>query len=402
MKILAVCQNYYPENFRITDICETLVKRGHDVTILTGLPNYPEGYIYEEYRAGKNRHQNINGVEIIRCSEIARKNNIFSRLLNYYSFSLSASFKAKKLSDDFDVILSYQISPVMMVRPAIAYKKKFKKKLLVYSLDLWPASLGAGGIDEDSIIYKIFYHFSRNIYKQADILATAFNSAIDYFNNELKLNNINITYIPQYAEDVFMEISSSGNNENNEINLLFAGNIGKAQSVETIIKAANELKNYTQIKWHIIGDGSSYKKCVELANKLMLKNVLYYGRKPFEEMKYYYSNCDAMLLTLIDDKNINRVLPSKAQSYMAAGKPIIAAANGETADVIEKSKCGFCVPAEDYHALADSVLKFLNSTNKGAYGKAGREYYLKYFSKEISMQELEETLESLINYEAAL
>ena len=144
MKILVICQYYYPEPFRISDICEELVKLGHTVDVVTGIPNYPMGEIYEGYRKGEKRDEIINGVNVHRCFTIGRKHGAFYRFLNYYSYAFSSSQYVKRLNDDYDVLFVNQLSPVMMAKAGIVYKKKHHKKLVLYCLDLWPASLTAG------------------------------------------------------------------------------------------------------------------------------------------------------------------------------------------------------------------------------------------------------------------
>ena len=154
MKILVICQYYSPEPFRHSDICEELVKRGHEVTVVTGLPNYPMGKIYDGFRHGKKRDEQINGVKIHRCFIIGRRHGAIFRFLNYYSYAISSHFYVKHLKDDFDVVFVNQLSPVMMAKAGITYKKKHNKKLVLYCLDLWPESLVAGGITRGSFIYK--------------------------------------------------------------------------------------------------------------------------------------------------------------------------------------------------------------------------------------------------------
>lgn len=146
MKILIVSQHYWPENFRITDIAESLVSNGHQVTVLCGLPNYPKGYIFGGYKHGKNRTQEHNGVRIIRAKEIARRKGILFRFLNYYSFPYHANKLIRKLDKDFDVVLVNELSPIMSAVPGIKYAKKHNKPLIMYEMDLWPESLLAGGI----------------------------------------------------------------------------------------------------------------------------------------------------------------------------------------------------------------------------------------------------------------
>ncbi|MFL0247327.1 glycosyltransferase family 4 protein [Candidatus Clostridium stratigraminis] len=401
MKILVVCQYYYPEPFRITDICENLVKRGHEVTVITGLPNYPEGRVLDEYRHGKKRNEVINGVNIIRCFEIGRGSSNIKLFLNYISYALSATLKINNLNQKFDIVLVNQLSPVLMGIPAMAYKKKYHKKILLYCLDLWPDSLAAGGINEASLIYKVFYRISKWIYNSADTILVTSSMFNDYFNNTLKIMDINIELLPQYAEDIFINedknkpVEAIIRAENKIYNFVFAGNIGDMQSVETIIKAAGELHGYSNIVFHIIGEGSKLAECKKLAKDLELKNVKFYGRRPIQEMPKFYEMADAMLITFKDNKTLSYTLPGKVQTYMAAGKPIIGSANGETKLIIEEAKCGLCCEAENFKGLAELILKFCNSKNREQMAENALKYYLENYSKEKFFLKLENALKKL-------
>jgi glycosyltransferase involved in cell wall biosynthesis len=393
MKILVVCQYYYPEPFRITDICETLVENGHDVTVLTGLPNYPEGRVLEEYRNGKKRNEILNGVKVIRSYEIGRGNNSIELFLNYLSFAVSASIKSLFMKDKFDVVLVNQLSPVLMGIPAIIYKKKHKKKVLLYCLDLWPASLAAGGISENSIVYKFFLKISKWIYNSADSIAVTSNMFKEYFRETLEVSNNSIHYLPQYAEDLFTE--SIETQKDNNFNFVFAGNIGDMQSVETIVKAANVLRDYSNITFHIVGDGSKLEECKLLSSKLGLSNIVYYGRRPVIEMPKYYGLADAMLITLKDNTTISYTLPGKVQSYMAARKPIIGAINGEANYIIKAADCGYCCPAENFSELAKILIQFCNSNKKEEMASNSYNYYLNNFGKDKFISILENKLKQL-------
>lgn len=390
MKILVVCQYYYPEPFRITDICESLAQRGHEITVLTGLPNYPEGRVPEDYRNGKRRSEIINGVKVIRSHEIGRGKSRLGLMLNYLSFAISATVKAIFLKEKFDIIFVNQLSPVMMAIPAMAYKRKHKIKMLLYCLDLWPDSLAAGGIREESIIYKLFMKISRWIYNSADKILVTSSLFKDYFQNTLGMCARNIDYLPQYAEDLFMQ--SIDMTRDGRFNFVFAGNIGDMQSVETIIRAANELCEQKDITFHIVGDGSKLDECKRLTQILELDNVVFYGRRPVSEMPDFYGMADAMLITLKDNRILSYTVPGKVQSYMAARKPIIGAINGETRRVIESSGCGLCCAAEDYIGLANLIKEFCNSDKKEQMANNAQEFYLENYSKEKFMTELENAL----------
>ncbi|CAB1243732.1 Glycosyltransferase WbuB [Ruminococcaceae bacterium BL-4] len=388
MKILVVCQYYFPEPFRISDICEGLVQRGHEVTVITGLPNYPMGKIYKGYEHGEKRDEVINGVHIHRCYTIERKTGAIHRVLNYYSYAISSSHFAAKLKEDYDVVFVNQLSPVMMAKAGIKYKDKHHKKLVLYCLDLWPESLVAGGIKRGSLIYKIFHHISEKIYKSADRILVTSHSFSKYFESEFGIKDTE--YLPQYAESIF-EPEQCAKKPNNTFDLMFAGNIGAAQSVKTIIEAANLTKDIPNLRWHIVGDGSELENVKQLAKQYDLSSVIFHGRQPLEKMPEYYAMADAMLVTMQKDPVLSLTLPGKVQTYMAAGKPIIGAIDGETADVIAASQCGLCGQSESSEELMNNVRTFIYENRKSCpFAHSARDYYLKHFSKSKYLDSLEE------------
>lgn len=396
MKILVVCQHYWPEPYKLSDICEELVKRGHIVDIVTGVPNYPMGYIFKEYRNGNRRRETNNGVNIIRTFTIGRRNNLIFRLLNYISFAISSACFVRTLKNDYDVVFAYQSSPVTMSLAALLYKKRTGTNVLLYCLDLWPASLSAGGIKMGNPIYKAFKKISEKIYTSASAIAVSSLGFKNYLNQEFRIPFSRMTYIPQYAEEIYLEVKRE-KKSTEEINLVFAGNIGTAQSIPTIIKAAEILKNEKDIIWNIIGDGSEFQKCKRTVDELKLSNVIFYGRKSLENTLKYYEKADAMIVTLTSDENIALTLPAKVQSYMAAGKPLIVSADGAAANVVKQAGCGFCAPAEHPVKLAEIVKKFknLNASDRKNLGEMSRNYYLNNFDKDLFFNKLEKLLYEL-------
>lgn len=393
MKILVVSQHYAPEPFRLPDLCEALVAAGHTVKVVTDVPNYPEGYIYPEYKNGKRRDEIINGVPVHRTFTVGRRKNVIFRFLNYYSWRFSAGFYLKNLKEDFDVVLSWQTSPVMMSQPALDYAKKNNKRVLLYCLDIWPACLKAGGIGSGPI-FNYFKGLSRKIYSSADRILVSSEMFIDYFRETHGIGGDVIAHLPQYAEAVFEELTDKTGDD--RIELTFAGNVGKAQSVETIIEAASLVAD-DRIRWNIVGDGSSLPECKRIASDKGLTNVIFHGRHPLSEMPAFYERSDAMLLTLCDDEIISYTLPGKVQTYMAASKPVIAAAGGESRLVIEKADCGYCTAPDDACALAESVKKFaaLSREERKAMGKRASDYYRAHFAKEIFISEIISELSAL-------
>lgn len=387
MKILVVSQHYYPENFRITDICETLVKTGHQVDVICGLPNYPEGEVLADYKHKKNREQVINGVNIHRCFEIGRGHSKIKLFLNYYSVCLSMLRKAKRTKEKYDLVFINQLSPVMQAWAGIAYAKKHKVPCIMYCYDLWPDSLAAGGIGKNNPVFKYFYKVSNKCYKKVDKLLVTSKSFVEYFTDYHHIDKDKIYYLPQFCEDLYSEVVSNNQKDNNEFNYVFAGNVGKMQSVETIIEAANLIKDDKSIKIHIVGDGSNLDNCKKLVQEYGLNNVVFYGRKPIEEMPKFYSMADAMLVTLSKNDVISKTLPGKVQSYMAAGKPIIAAIDGECQEILTESKCGFVCDSEDYESLSRLFIEFKTS-NIEELKENSLNYFKENFTKDIFFDNL--------------
>lgn len=379
MNILVICQYYYPEPFRISDICEELVKRGHKVTVVTGTPNYPMGEVYDGYQNGNKQNEIINGVKIYRCTIHPRKSGIVHRLWNYYSYPYASKKYISKFDDSFDVVFINQLSPVMMAQAGIKYAKKYKKKSVLYCLDLWPASLTAGGV-KAGVVYKWFYRESKKIYRAVDRILIASKSFADYFEKEFGITDT--VYLPQYAEDTFTP-EQCRKKPDRYIDLMFAGNVGTAQSVDTIIKAAALCKDIENLRWHIVGDGKEIDNMKKLADEMSV-SVIFHGRKLVEEMPTYYAMADAMLITLQKDPVLCLTLPGKLQSYMAAGKPIIGAIDGEAAVVVNDAECGFVGDAENSEKLSDCVRRFVSLAEqvRDNFGKNARNYYLSHFSRD--------------------
>ncbi len=402
MKILVVCQYYKPEPFRISDICEELVSRGHEVTVITGVPNYPMGYIYAGYRNGEKRHEILNGVDVKRCFTIGRRHGAIWRFLNYYSFAFSSKHATGSLDSDYDIVFVNQLSPVMMAEAGIKYAKKHRVPLLMYCLDLWPESLCTGGIAKGSFVYNVFHRISERIYRDCDRILMTSRGFERYLSEEFNIDNSRLAYLPQYAEGLFSatdKANSGMRGKDDAINLVFAGNVGAAQRVDLIVRAAGITeKAGVPVHWHIVGDGSELGACKALADELGLVTVTFHGRHPVEEMPMFYAKADAMLLTLDDDEVISYTLPGKIQSYMAAGKPVIASANGETLRVIRESGCGMCAEAGSAELLAEAVKNFvaLSGDARMLMGRKSFEYYNEHFSRDVFMDSLEEEIKACV------
>ncbi len=396
LHILATCQYGWPEPYPSLYPMEEMAKRGHYVHAITGTPNYPMGEVFEGYEKNRIIEEVHEGVHITHVPIIPRKHNVINRFLNYHSYPSSANKEIEKLSGDYDVVFANQSSPVMMVEPAIRYAKKWNKKVVMYCMDLWPASLEVGGIKKSSPIYKFYYDLSKKVYTNVDKILVTSRMFQNYFIEEFGISEDRIEYLPQYAISEFDNIPNQP--EKNTTDFVFAGNVGTAQNLYVILKAAKSVQqeelsdNGKKIYFHIIGDGQELDNLKKYARDNGIQNVIFHGRKPSEEMPRYYAFADAMIVTLTANPLVSLTLPAKVQSYMAAGKPILASANGEIVNVIKESGAGFCSQADDVQGFADIVKQFLDRNNRDNMGKRAKEYYDNNFSREKVMNKLEKIL----------
>lgn len=396
IRILVVCQHYWPESFQIVDICEELVNRGHEVTVLAGLPNYPSGVIPEDYRGGKNREQVHNGVRIIRASEIARGKGTVRLALNYYSFSNSAVRIARHLTEEYDIVFAYQLSPVMMARPAAELKQLKGIPMLLYCCDLWPESMKVMLGDKLPSVIRHYGKVSKRIYDSADLIAVQSPSFKDYFREVHGIKKEKLRYIPQFSTDGANGVIPTAEHE--DVVFLTAGNIGRAQDMPVVLQAIDKMSSKTGFQYHIVGDGSCLEESRAFVESHGLDDrVVFHGRVPVEEMQSWYSKADACIIALNGDTWVGTTLPARLQGYMAAGKTVFGAINGGAQKVIEMSGCGGAVPAGDIEGLARLLDGYLDDPSLFAHcGKAGRNYFETNFSKTSYVDTIEQTFVELI------
>ena len=397
MRILVVSQYYYPEQFRITDICESLTENGHDITVLTGLPNYPSGIIFDGYEGKQKRTEIINNVNVIRCSIRPRKTGTMNLLFNYLSYMIRASFRILKIRKKFDLIMVYQLSPVLMTVPAIILKRREKIPIFLYCCDIWPESIRDIFKSEKGIPYKFARLLSSSIYKQCDMIAVSSEPFIKYLHKVCGVEEKRMQYIPQHAEDLY-HTRKNQTTIHETYRFIFMGNIGLSQQCEIIVKAVERISTDKQFEVHFVGDGSKESEIRQyVVEKKLEDKVKFHGRHPVSEMPKYLQMADVCLLTLADENMIGQTIPAKLQSYMASGKMILAAAGKPIQDVIEKSGCGICVPAGDFSKLAIEMGFCIDRTyDNEEYGAKGEKYFLENYSRRIVIEKLETQMDNLL------
>ncbi|MCI7775694.1 MAG: glycosyltransferase family 4 protein [Enorma sp.] len=392
MKILFVCQHYWPEQFQTTEICEELVRRGHDVVALVGIPNYPTGIVPEEYQDGRNREQLHNGVRIIRVEEIPRRPGVLGLARNYWSYMRGADKGLRSLDGGFDIIFSYQISPVLMAEPAMRAKRRFGAPVFLYCADIWPDAVRAMLPDRLAFAMPIVERVSTSIYRGADAIGTNSRAYIDCFEGVHGIERSRCRYVPQYADDAYLDMDLSAA-PNDKTRFMVMGNIGKLQYLQVLMEAVDRMKGRDDFELHIVGTGSAMGYCEDfVASRGLGGHVIFHGRHPVEEMPSFYRMADACILTLHVPGApwISSTLPSRLQGYMAAGKPVLAAVDGSAAEVIAESGCGASVSATDSNGLAELMSDFIDNRQRYAdCGERGRAYFRKNFMRDRYMDEIE-------------
>lgn len=397
MRILIVSQYFWPESFRINDLAIGLVEKGHEVTVLTGIPNYPFGKFYKGYGLFNNLRQDYFGAKVIRIPVIPRaRGGILRLVLNYLSFTFSSAFLSLFLCrGKFDLIF-FSHSPVAEGLPAVLLKKIRKVPLIFYIVDLWPDALSAVGAIKSPFILNGLGKIMRFIYKQCDQILVSSPGFIERI-KAMGIDGSMINYWPQWAEDSYQIIPAEENStETKELpsgfRIMFAGNIGAAQGFETIIKAADKLKDFSNIHWVILGDGRMKPWVEEEIRLRKLENTVHLlGRRPVELMPRYFALANVLLVSLKSDPIFALTFPAKIQSYMACGRPILACLDGEGAKIIQESGAGISCPADNYESLVEAVLKMHNCSEieRKEMGLKGRAYFEKHFTRNILLSQFE-------------
>jgi len=398
MKILIFSQHFWPENFRINDIAESLSCLGHDVEILTGKPNYPEGIFFQGYSGWGFQKDSYKDISVYRIPILSRGSKKCSiRLaLNYLSFIFSGLFFAPFLlrKKKYDVVFVYGVSPIFVVLPASFFGWLRKIPVVLWVQDLWPQSAEATGYIKSPFLLKLLEFFVKLSYRNSDLILAqsktfikpisflAPNKSIIYYPNSVRKD----FYLNNNVSKIKIDSLKSG------FNILFAGNIGEAQSIETIVSAAEILKPFKNIKIIIIGSGSKLGWLSNEIKNKSLSNIFIEGRYPVETMPSILRQASALLVTLKNKPIFSLTIPNKIQAYLAVGKPILACLNGEGAKIINEANAGISIEAEDHIALSDAIIKLyrMNKSDLLKFGRNGRKYFKSHFNEDILIKELEE------------
>lgn len=389
-RILVVSQHFWPENFRINDICRGFTQADIEVDVLCGLPNYPKGEWFDGYRYLRPRRQQHEGVQVFRSGEIRRKGNTGARIfLNYVSFPLYAFWHLPRLwGRHYDAVFCYCTSPVLMMWPAIVRAKLHREPLTTYVLDLWPENLYSVLPIKNKLLRKIAGGVSHWLYRRSNRLITMSDSM------RQKLQAIapkrSTCVVPQYCEDFYFTPVSRAEAAKlpaGKLNVLFAGNISPAQDLGLLVQCAARLQSEKREDIHfvLVGDGMSREALqAQIASEGLSEYFTFCGQKPPEEVPRYTAAADVLFAALAKSDELGLTVPAKITSYMAAGKPCLVAIDGEAARVTEQARCGLTCPAGDADALYRSLLTLADMTpqKRAAMGRRGKAYCAEHFGRE--------------------
>lgn len=396
--LLVVSQYFYPEQFRINDICEEWTNRGYHVTVLTAIPNYPQGTFYSGYGYLKKRFEKYKGIDIIRIPVIPRGRNSLTLLLNYLSFVITGLLWMLFTKTKADYVFVYEVSPMTQALPGVWYAKKRKVPCYLYVMDLWPENVMYVTGLRNKYILSLITRIVDYIYRNCNIVFTSSKSFIE----AIKLRGVveaKIKFWPQYAEEYYKPVGSKKSSEipqDGITNIIFAGNIGFAQGLEILPKVAVILKNSNyKVRFNIVGDGRAKEKLkalIEDSDVTEYFNLI--DKQPAQRIPELIGACDISLICLSKSKVFEITLPAKLQSCMACGKPLLVSADGEIQDVVKSARAGVCSEAANAQMLADRIVEFIkmDDNEKTRMSWNAIEYSNKYFNKHKLLDEMDQYL----------
>lgn len=396
--ILVISQYFYPEQFRVNDICREWMKRGYKVTVVTGIPNYPQGTFYDGYDYEHNRTENWNGIDIIRLAIKPRKMGSVNLAVNYFSFVKEGLKWVHKTEIKADEVFIYEVSPMTQALVGVWYARKRDIKCSIYVTDLWPENVEIVLDMHNKAILGSIGMMVDYIYKRCDYIFTSSRSFIEKIENRGVCRK-KIIYWPQYAEDFYekkerkteLEIPNDG-----VVNLTFAGNIGTAQGLDVLVKAASLLKKEKiLVRFNLIGNGRYEEKLKKhITDSLVSEYFNFVPRRPAEKISEYFAWSDAALITLSQSEVYSMTIPAKTQSCLACGMPILVSADGEVQEIVRDAGCGFVCNSGDAEGLVRNIKRFirLSQDERKKLSDSALNYYKNNFDKTKLMNELEEYL----------
>jgi colanic acid biosynthesis glycosyl transferase WcaI len=384
MKINFISQFFDPEpTIRDLEFVKMLKTKGSKITVTTGLPNYPQGKIYDGYKKIFLREV-IDDVNITRLPLIpSHSSSVFMRALNIISFFLSLTTYLVFFSKKNDITYAYH-PPITIAFASLILKKIHKTPYVLDVLDLWPHSLISTKFTTNPIIIKVVSIITKLVYKHADhIVVTSPGMKNEIIKNCISEKKISVIYnsTPEKRLQTYKKINLEM--PETELTLLYAGNIGPAQEIEVLIDVAKQLSiEKLKIKFIFVGTGILKEKIIKKSKDLNCDNVIFLPQVNINEVWNYYKAADIGIVKLSNDKLFDITIPGKTMSYMFFGLPILMIANGDAADLVNRANCGLtCNPDSKIKIL--ETIRILYNKNKNELaqmGVNGKNFYASHLS----------------------
>lgn len=391
--ILVISQYFHPEEFRINDICKEWIKRGYQVTVVTGIPNYPQGRFYKNYSWFKKRKEVYKGIKIIRLPIIPRGNNSLMLVLNYLSFVVSGFLWELLTRVRADKVFIFEVSPMTQALVGVWYAQKRKIPCCIYVQDLWPENVEAVvGIKNRQIIGGID-KMVNYIYRNCSVILTTSPSFVRRIEERKaawdSVGLSKVKYWPQYAEEFYVPVERKPLQdmpEDDAFKIVFTGNIGYAQGLNILPPVAERLKERkVNCRFVIIGDGRYRTELEKALEERNVKDMFWIlGRKTPKEIPQYLAHCDIAFVSFAENPLFSMTIPAKLQSYIACGMPVLAVASGETQRIVEEAECGWVVPMGDIDRLVEAIIAAVETSAVVCDKMRANAlvYCYKYFNKE--------------------
>jgi colanic acid biosynthesis glycosyl transferase WcaI len=403
MKILILSQYYAPEPTpRAHELASSLSQRGHEVIAITGFPSYPLGKIYHGYRMRLWEWERRDGVSVLRLPLFPdHSRSVVRRSLYYASFATSASVFGPLVASRVDVMYVYLHPPTIGIAAWLI--RLLRGVPIVCEIqDIWPESLMATGMVRNRRLLSWLDSLERLVYRHsAAIVVVSPGFVPRLIKKGVSAEKIHV--ISNWADESIdrpMPPSQSLAQETGmrgRFNVLYTGNLGPAQALETVLEAAENLEDLHEVQFVLAGDGVDRPYLESAAAKRKLRNVRFLGQQPRDRIPGLCALADVLLLHLRRDPLFATTIPSKTIGYLASGKPILVAAPGEASEIVLQAKAGLACEAQDASALASAVRR-LYATPPAVriqMGEAGREVFLQKYSRGALVSRYEQLLQSV-------
>lgn len=393
--ILVVSQYFYPEAFRINDMCAEWVRRGYKITVLTGIPNYPYGKFFDGYSLTKKRREKYMGMDIIRIPLIARGHSSIGMVLNYFSFVISGFFWKTFTRLKADMVFIFEVSPMTQALNGVWFAKRRKIPCWIYVQDLWPENIEIVTGIRSPIVIKPVERMVKSIYRRCDRIFATSPSFVEMIRQRIPEEREKVSYWPQYAEEFYHPVKNAKSElipADGHFKVIFTGNVGQAQGLEILPESAKLLAG-EKIRFVIVGDGRSKEALKKRIDELGVGEMFtLIERQDAEKIPELLCCCDAAFVSFMNNPLFANTIPAKLQSYMACGMPILACATGETERIVREAECGVCCPIGNAEALADTVRALAKDARLKEYGANAEKYFKAHFDKKMLLDRFDDCI----------